>query len=302
MPDFYIKRKKFNDFIKKQIKLTDKVDKKIINSDKFNNDYDIFITGSDQVWNYELTNDSAYMLDFVKNSEKKRSYAASFGIDKIPFNLVDLYRTYLADFHTILLREKTGKKIIKNLLNRTENVVLDPVFLLNKQEWDNVVGKTKFENIKNQYIIVYFGTLKIVEFARYLSKKYELPIIFISGGFKLKLYGKLNRRLGPEEFVSAIKNARFVLTGSFHAVVFSIIYNKTFFINIDKNGKARASRQKDLLSLLQIGDREIINHRDDMDFTLIQWEKINKKLDIERKKSLNELKNMLVMTDNKVIK
>lgn len=299
--NYYCKKKKFNEFIKKYIVLTNPVDKKILNSNLFNNKYDFFITGSDQVWNYKITNlDGIYFLDFVKEKHKINSYAASFGINDIPKELKEIYKKYLKRFSTILIREKTGINIVEELIDKKARMVLDPVFLLNEKDWLNIVYETKFDKIKNNYILVYMMTPKINKFAKILSEKYSLQIFNIDDFILMKKnrIGQTESKLGPEEFISAIKNARFVITSSFHAVVFSIIYNKDFFINnIDKIKQNRASRQRDLLELLEIEDRDIFNHDDDTDFVPIDWEKVNKKLEKEREKSLNELKKMLGVID-----
>ena len=298
---YYYKKNKFKSFIKKYIILTNPVTKDILKSEEFNNKYDFFITGSDQVWNYEITNlDDAYFLNFVKDESKVKSYAASFGISCIPENLRLKYKNYLKRFSSILVREKTGAKLIENLIDEKVSVVLDPVLLLNKEEWNKIAFKTKFDDIKDKYILVYMGTPRIKLFAENLSVKYKIPIFNISDLIlkKKNKIGNIESKLGPEEFISAIKNAKFVLTGSFHAVVFSIIYNKDFFINnIDKTKENRSSRQKDLLDLLEIKDREIFNHDDDTDFVPIDWNNVNKKLEIERNKSINELKKMLGIND-----
>lgn len=292
LPDFYVKKGKFDDFIKRKINITEKVSKDFLKSEEFNNKYDIFITGSDQVWNYELTNDSTYMLDFVIENNKKRSYAASFGISEIPNNLIDWYKNLLKNFYSILLREESGKKIIKQLLNKDAKIVLDPVFLLDKQEWNSVIGRTKFEKIKNQYILIYYTTPKIVEFAKILSKRYGLSIIFIEAlSFRLSRIGKVERTLSPEEFVSAIKNARFVLTGSFHAMVLSIIYNKEFFIDIIKNG--RNSRLEQVLNMCNIFNRYVEENIDQVTMKKINWNEINIIIEKKVKESCNELFNML---------
>lgn len=297
----YYKKNKFKLFIKKYIILTNPVTKDILKSEDFNNRYDFFITGSDQVWNYEITNlDDAYFLNFVKDEKKIKSYAASFGIGCIPENLRLKYKNYLKRFSSILVREKTGAKLIENLIDKKVNVVLDPVLLLNKNEWNKIVAKTKFDDIRDKYILVYMRTPYIKLFAENLSIKYKMPIFNIEDLIlknKNKV-GNTESELGPEEFIGAIKNAKFVVTTSFHAVVFSIIYNKDFFINnIDKTKENRSSRQKDLLDLLEIEDREIFNHDDDTDFVPIDWNNVNKKLEIERNKSINELKKMLGVND-----
>lgn len=298
---FYIKKKKFLDFIRKNIAMTEFVNKKTLISKDFNNKYDIFITGSDQVWNYQITNlDEVYFLNFVKDKRKIKSYAASFGVNNIPENLKLNYKQYLEQFSTILVREKTGAKIIEELLNKRVDTVLDPVLLLDKIEWENILFKTKFDDIRDKYILIYMATPYIKIFAKNLSLKYNMPIYNISDFIlrKKKKIGNTESELGPEEFINVIKNAKFVVTGSFHAVVFSIIYNKEFFINnVDKTKEERSSRQKDLLDLLEIKDREIFNHDDDTDFVPIDWNNVNKKLEIERNKSINELKKMLGVND-----
>ena len=151
---YYYKKNKFKSFIKKYIILTNPVTKDILKSEEFNNKYDFFITGSDQVWNYEITNlDDAYFLNFVKDESKVKSYAASFGISCIPENLRLKYKNYLKRFSSILVREKTGAKLIENLIDKKVNIVLDPVLLLNKNEWNEIIFKTKFDDIKDKYIL-----------------------------------------------------------------------------------------------------------------------------------------------------
>ena len=293
-PFFIYKKKKFNDFIEKNMYLSKEINKKELNTINFNNNYDLFITGSDQVWNYELINmDGSFLLDFVKDKRKITSYAASFGISSIPEALKGWYIEKLKRFSTILLREKTGKLIVEELINKDEKVVLDPVFLLNQKEWDRVTGKTKFDKIKDKYILVYISTPLIMLFAKKLSKKYNIPVFFI-GNIKFNTNCKFEMQLGPEEFISAIKNAKIVLTASFHALAFSIIYNKIFFINLNKEKYSRASRQIDLMELLEIKNREIADLNE---IVPINWEKVNEKLEIERNKSLEELKHILNVVD-----
>lgn len=291
----YCKRKKFNNFIKKNIYLTDNASKDLLVSNDFNNKYDFFITGSDQVWNYEITNfDGVYFLDFVRNSNKMKSYAASLGMSDIPEALKNKYKNYLERFSTIMVREKTGAELIGDLIDKKIDVVLDPVLLLNKNEWNKLTFKTKFDNMKNEYILVYMSNLEIKRFAEELSLKYKLKVFNIADLiFKKKnQIGETEAQLGPEEFISAIKNAKFVVTASFHAMAFSIIFNKEFFININEEAKSKSSRLIDLLSLLEIDNREIKNCKVD-DFKLLNWEKINEKLDKEKNISIKKLKQML---------
>lgn len=297
-PLYYRRKKNFESFMKEKICVTRKIDKQVLFSKKFNDSYDLFITGSDQVWNYQLTNlDETYMLDFVKNNKKKISYAASFGLSKIPEQYIEIYRKNLKTFSKILVRENTGVEIINNLINKKAVSVLDPVFLLSKNEWNNIIKNSKFDNIKNKYILVYMPKKEMKIFVEFLSKKYNLPVYNITD-FSLKrgkFFGNIEFSLGPEDFISAIKNARFVVTASFHAVVFSIIYNKEFYIYIPQNGEngiKRASRLNDLLKILEIKNREI-NSKFVDDNNSLEWKKINEKLEMERQYSLKILKEVL---------
>lgn len=299
LPSFYYKKKKFVKFIIEHVKTTEKIEKEELKN--FADRYDVYITGSDQVWNYELIGkDGAYLLDFVKDNNKKNAYAASFGVNKIPNILFSWYKNGLKDFSTILLREKTGLTLLDNLIHKKAKVVLDPVFLLDKKSWSSITGYTKFDNMINEYILIYMATPSIKIFADRLSKKYNLKIIHITDfllNWKIRI-GTLEKEASPEDFVSAIKNAKFVITSSFHGIVLSIIFNKNFFVDTMYEKKiSTSSRQKDILKLLEVGDREVINHDNDDDFIPINWKNVNEKLEIERNKSLKELKRILGIED-----
>lgn len=296
-PNFYYKKKNFKKFIDKYIHLTKYLTKSDLTKSDFSDKYDLFIVGSDQVWNYKLiNNDATYLLDFVKYNEKKVSYAASFGIDIIPNKLFSWYKNNLNSFNKILLREKTGEKLLNDLLHKKASIVLDPVFLLSQDSWNSILQKTKFDDMSNEYILIYMSTPKIKKYAYDLSKKYNLKIFHITDFLlnqKIKI-GNLEKELSPNDFISAIKNAKFVVTSSFHGIVFSIIFNKIFFVDsMDKSKSLTSSRQKDILELLEVGDRQISVNKNDEDFIPIDWTLVNKKLSLERNKSLCELKNLL---------
>lgn len=106
------KKQVFDAFRNKQMLFSPPIDKE--NLEIIADEYDKIITGSDQVWNYNLTaSDGAYFLDFVQNSHKKLSYAASFGIGEIPVNKFAWYKDKLADFGHISVREKKGVELAK---------------------------------------------------------------------------------------------------------------------------------------------------------------------------------------------
>ena len=128
--------------------------------------YDIYIAGSDQIWDYKLTNfDTTYFLDFVKEGKKKCSYAASIGENLPPEEYQQKYKELLSDFDEILVREDYGADIVENLTEKRPEVVCDPTLLLTAEEWDKLLVEPKY---KEKYILVYqLGINKeIVDFAR----------------------------------------------------------------------------------------------------------------------------------------
>ncbi len=162
-----ISNNNFNKFRKKYL-----TDTPILNSNDINsieNKYDIFITGSDQVFNPQITNfDSNYLLSFVRDNNKKYSYAASIGFEKLNQKEGEFLKNGLNCFSKISVREKQAAKIISSLTNKQVLVHLDPTLFLNKQQWDKIA---KY-NERDDYILVYLmsNNNKIVSFAKKLAE------------------------------------------------------------------------------------------------------------------------------------
>lgn len=143
--------------------------------------YDIFITGSDQVWNYNHTNfDKSFFLNFVNDSSKKTAYAASLGFGSLPDKYVEEYRNLLSDFRAISVREKSAQQILKDILKKEVPVMPDPVFLLDKEEWDRIIPSG--QTIKDKYILVYelMPSESLFKFALKLQHETGYKIIRIS--------------------------------------------------------------------------------------------------------------------------
>lgn len=258
---------------------------------------DILITGSDQVWNPKITKgvDDIYTLN-LNNDIKKISYAPSIG----SISCIDYYKekliSNLGQIDKISVREHEAEKYLSGLLNRKVRVVLDPTLLLTRLEWNEVAKKyDNHGNYSDKYIIAYQVAyneeyLKIVN---NLAKCSNLKIIY----FDLKniYYGKsINKfEASPFEFINLIKNAEYVVTTSFHATVFSIIFNKKFWV---VPHKITGSRVTDLLAKLDISNRvvntlEEFNKKDYNED--INYNKINKILEKEREKSIEWLCNAI---------
>ena len=117
--------------------------------------YDVYITGSDQIWNPRYCNgDPAFMLHFAPEGALKISYAASIGVNTIPQELWPLYKELLSRYAHIAVRESSGVEVIKKVVNKEATVVLDPTLLLNREQW-NLIAAPK-RQVKKKYILCYY--------------------------------------------------------------------------------------------------------------------------------------------------
>ncbi|MGD6794157.1 polysaccharide pyruvyl transferase family protein [Metabacillus indicus] len=254
--------------------------------------YDKYITGSDQVWNYKISDlDEAYFLTFTKDNSKKNSYAASFGVKSIPEDKSQEYYGLLKGFNSLLVREKQGAQIVNKLLNKDVNVVLDPTLLVTKDKWLEFAKDT----VNEKYILVYAfgGSNNIMEFAKNLANEKGYKIIVISSTYKTSSINvQYVKSAGPEQFLGLFKNAQFVITNSFHGTVFSINLNKQFFTEFLPNSVGTNSRMEDVLELFDLKDRQLLNSNTDVAENLIDYEEVNRILEIEREKSISHLKSI----------
>ena len=244
---------KFEQFREEHIKYSEPCDKKgIIDISKL---YDGIIVGSDQIWNTDITGeDYTYYLDFENNNNKKFSYAASFGFSEIPSKNAEKIKYLLEQFKEINLREKSALNMISDI-DAKKDSVLDPTFLLTKDEWISKM-KLKKDNSKN-YIFVYMidETEEIIEKIHQIADREKIEIIHIRDGFRdLKNINSI-RDASPQDFLRLLYNAKYTVVGSFHGLCLSLIFEKDFYYVLNKKYN-RNSRLVDLLNILKLEDRK----------------------------------------------
>lgn len=262
-------------------------------------DLDAFITGSDQVWNpviHNNTNDPGYFLDFVPIDKRRIAYAPSIGVDHIPESCKIDLKCYLDKFHAISIRERSGADIIRSVCGIDVPVVLDPTLLLTSSEWDEFSQSTSF--LPKEYILCYkFGKSRVMDATiKTLSKQLQLPVVAIPASPETKF--KTDFRIGPGEFLSAIKNARIVCTDSFHASVFSIIYNKPFLAfprHADTAKYSMNNRMTDLLGTFGLLNQYITEVQNvDYNWVLeVSYDSTYEIIERKRIESMNYLINSL---------
>ena len=275
----------FEEFRRKYIKMSKEYNVK--NISEVSNYYSQIIVGSDQVWNIDITkNDYTYFLNMISDSNKKLSYAASFGFSKFPHDEKAIIN-YLNEFKYLNLREKSALSLVQSIENKNKNVVVDPTFLLSKEDWIkkfNLINKEK-----SDYIFVYMidETKKNLEELKKISERENLKIIHIRDGFR-NLKGIVSKRdSSPIEFLDLLYNAKYVVTGSFHGLCLSIIFEKQFYYFLN-NKYNRNTRLIDMLNMLGLEDRKKFNNLNEIDYT-----KVNKNLRKKIEKSKRIIDEML---------
>lgn len=190
------------------------------------NKYDAYIAGSDQIWNPNKNIFKPfYYLDFT--NKKKISYAPSLGTSVYPDEYKEVVKELLSSFSYISIREKKGEELLSSFIEKDITTVLDPTLLLSKNEWNKIAAKTQ-QNTK--YAIGYFLTYnqEYINWAIQDAKRRKVKLFFFQINPHVYEYSNDVVAAGPREFISYIKDADFVYTDSFHATVFSIIYEKDF--------------------------------------------------------------------------
>lgn len=219
---------------------------------------DLYITGSDQIWNVNMPNgkDSSYYLAFVQN-KKKISYAASLAFMEIPNELEQFIVKNVSSFNAVSVREESGKIYLESLGLKPVTCVMDPVFLLNKNQWINYSQDSKIYSIPSKYILLYNfikDDNEINKFALCLSESCGLPIVSINDQYCQDIADYNLNDAGPFEFVSLINNASYVISNSFHATVLSIILEKEFY-TFGLRKLKNSSRMTDFLTRVGLMER-----------------------------------------------
>ncbi len=233
---------------------------------KVASEYDAVLTGSDQLFNRNITaDDMTYFLPFEHS--RKISFASSFGERSLSKERIEEIAGFFSGFYALSVREKTAHKIMQDIkaVNpsaKSATSVLDPTFLLTKDDW-NKYADDKLKLPKGGYILTYYmiETPLLREITRALKAKTGLKVVNIKPSKKQVLFrqGKNLAFAGPSEFLACYKNASYVVTNSFHGTAFAINYSIPFFTSILPVSMAGEvnSRLTDICELFDLSHRWI---------------------------------------------
>ena len=287
--------KKFLEFNKKYINFSSR-----IFSFNRNTNYDLYVVGSDQVWNPYFGLGDLGLLSINIPDYKKIAFSASIGVNTIPTSFKEKFTNELKKFSFISVREDKAKDIIGELVDRDDvQVLVDPTMLLSAQEWDKIACRpSQLDNIKEEKFILNY-------FLGELSEKRKKEIERVAQENNCNIINILDKNdpfysSGPSEFLYLEKHAFLICTDSFHSCVFAILYNRPFvvFDREQNNMEKMNSRIETLLSKFKLKNRmyngnNITKHNLEHDYSeaysILEKERIKSNLFID--KSLNQKKS-----------
>lgn len=248
----FLKRYRFKKFLKRNIRFTKRY-KTSSALRKNPPESDVYLIGSDQVWNPIFNTNGVFFLRWVRKGFKM-SYSSSIGESKLSKEVLDDMCDALKDFKYIAVREDTGQKMLTEAGIPDVTHVMDPVFLLDANEYETLLNPNKY----GKYILVISYEknditnkvlkklkdrtgLKVIEFGHFTQEFIDIADKFL-------------KNIGPEEIISLIKNAEIVVTTSFHVTAFSLIFNVNF---VPVLSNYTPSRQTSLLKICGLEERAI---------------------------------------------
>ncbi len=301
--------KKINEFC------TNFIEENITTTGTFNNNRELqkiiekynfegYVVGSDQVWRPSYThNIYNNFLDFCqeKKDVKRIAYAASFGVDNWEYNDGQTKEcSRLAKlFNAISVREESGITLCKDHLKTDATLVLDPTLLLEKEDYVKLVTKAKKRPSKGDiFCYILDNDTKISDAIQNIEKKMSMKCFQVKSSkppYSIKYDDKINEHIipAPTEWLRAYMDAKIVFTDSFHGCVFSIIFNKPFWVvGNKKRGNARFDS---LLKLFNLESRRIdLDNIMDIDIMEpIEWDRVNTIKEVWKNKSLTFIKDNL---------
>jgi len=267
---------------------------------ELNNEFENFIVGSDQVWRATSPDLYAFFLDFVNDSHRKISYAASFGIDQwneATDEVTEEIRKLIKRFDSVSVRELSGVEICDSIFDVQAQFVLDPTLMLSINQYRPIFESESDEDLRDKdYIACMILDSKSSEsICRSMNEKLSLPAISIRGKDITVFSLTFIRYNTVARWLNFIRHAQFVVTDSYHCVIFSILFKKRFAVIAHK--KRGIARLESLLNLLNLKDRLFKDEDAFMNSKIwdqeIDFNRVEIILDCERQKSIEFITNSL---------
>lgn len=283
-------RLQFDNFLQSRLRLSHPVRKEQIES--LSHKYNTIISGSDQVWNLAITGeDTTYLLDFKMDNCKKVSYAASIGPKAVKKKYMDIMRPYIQQFDIISIREAAAAETIQQMIGRVPMMIdVDPTVLLKTSEWNCLAKKSKRKCKNFLFLYLMQDSSELIQMAKTLAQKNKLTIYSIFMVETKEKVGIDMRGASLEDFLYLIQNANYVCSNSFHGLMFALRFHKKFFWSYQNGENMSNPRFEMLVQQYGIDCRRIDLGKKIDEYKEIDFEFVDKVMSIQRKKSLQHLK------------
>lgn len=304
-----LRNKMFQNFVQDNINLTQQYSS-LKELSKMCYGYDLILLGSDQVWHPMNIYMDYFTMNFVPDSVIKATYAPSFGVKTIPNRYRNKYRSFLSRIQYLSCREKDGIDIIKNIIGKDAINVCDPTLLLTREDWNEQINGTGIYEYPYIFCYMIGNNPKQRDFVKQLKKETGIKNVAL---IHIDEYVESDTcyadetpfDVGPFDFIRLIRDAKYVVTDSFHASVFSILFHKEFIV-FDRfeetKGKVTTSRITSLLDVTGLSDNlissdnkpHVLTKRKETD-----WNSVDLKLAEFKSKSLEYLIHIVNSKDEK---
>lgn len=278
------KVRKFKRFVKENISTT-KLYKSLEDVKNDPPEADVYITGSDQMFNCFSRVKENNFLQFGRRDIKRISYATSMGQKKVDDAFINGFVAAIKSYASLSVREQSLKDYISKVCGRDCEVNIDPTFLLEKEEWNRFIGDRP---IKGKYILCYallYNPL-VKQVMERLKQLTGLRTVVISPYARNPFKGDINiRSVGIEEFLTLFKHAEYVLTTSFHGTCFSIIFEKKFFTFIREGVETRITNLLEKLGL----EYRIVSHVSQISCEDVNFQFAREVINEEKKRAIRYL-------------
>ena len=280
-PVSYTKQhRKYERFIKNNLHVTDVMYKTLSELERFVDEKTVYIAGGDQLWNsfHPCGRDDAYKLSFVKKG-KKMAFGTSMGRNSFSEAELKELSKKISDFQVVGLREQSTVEMLRPYVDVPMAHVSDPVLLLDKKDYMGFIGNKPL--INEPYLVMYLAAKDelLEKTVQYVAKKKNLKIVHVCGFTKKCECDYFLKATGPEELLNIIYYSCFVVSASFHATLFSILFEKQFCTLLPEAGTN--TRIEDLLSFYGLEHRilhstdEIKNLDIEIDFSEVSKKREN---------------------------
>lgn len=266
--------KNFND-----IKSIDKIEK--------------FICGSDTIFCIDEFDgfDDGYFANFAVMKNNSISYAASFGDAHFDEKTYKILNERLTNFKALGIRENKMIDYIKHNTKIPVSRTIDPTLLLTKEDYDSIASD---RIVDEKYLLLYTRRYnkEMEDYAEYIAKKYGLKVVEISLRAVNREKGHIMKYdAGVEEFLSLVKYADYVVTNSFHGLIFAVQYEREFSVFSRQSGDSKIN---EVLDLFGLNNRLLIGF-EQTDFAQIDYQLVQNRIDKARKNSISFLKKGIAM-------